>query len=917
MTSFNYGLISDEDKLDTLIDKVVSMALPVGFDIETGYDGPDKAGTSLHPDDPDSKTVGISFTNDVTWARYCPVGHDAGRNLDPVRTARAFWRLLRTGLGVAHNVKFELRHLAKFFRTYLWDDWTDIETGVTYSSLSEAGERAKFTYAAEVRRSNGYYPFLSDTMIEAYLVAEHPKFGLKVLSKVMFGHDQADLISLFPGLPKNKEKALRFNTLELSPEVVAYACEDALWCLKIHRKYYPLVKDTLLYKTEMAVVPILCEMEDFGIKYDWAAMSAAARQATDFMNRLESEIMADLTARVGTPVSINMASTKQIGDILYGKLGMPVTKKTGSGAPSTDAIALTALAKKYPVVQKIVQWKELKKLVGTYLEKYAKEYSYAADGMTHPNHMQTAVPSGRFAVSDSPYQQTPKKYYYTLDDGSEFKLNFRSLIVAPKDHYIMGYDYSQIELRVMAGESGEPSLMRAFDHDEDVHTQTAALMLGVPLNQVTKDMRAIGKTMNFALLYGMGPKSLGDRLGISKVEAQNLYDKYFSSYSAISVWVDRTTREGKAKGFTTSKFGRRVTIWELLSEESWIYAKGERLCVNSPVQGGAADYMKISMVRADKALAKAGLKDKVHMVMNIHDALEFSVHKSVNPQQVAEVLAPAVTFPIPGWPRIKADWHVGLKWGEMMDLEWSDDQLKVIEKDVLVGILTYAPETMEFGCERFMGAPAKPSQVRVEESVDLEDPDGLVLPEVATEALRAVTAPRKESYAPDNKEASREHDQAATLWVEDRGGCYREISPGWKSWDAGKPHPLELLQESEGRCIHCGMQDSQLHFRQSPEEEYFEAAEEGKLLRVTLSDMPDGTQFARFLDLVRSVRGNNTVVLDTPDGELLLENADGIPVLTGLSTADQPQVSMSLKGARVTWDAGSVGAAEVMEGMNF
>lgn len=171
----------------------------------------------------------------------------------------------------------------------------------------------------------------------------------------------------------------------------------------------------------------------------------------------------------------------------------------------------------------------------------------------------------------------------------------------------------------------------------------------------------------------MGAKSLGERLGISKDEANQLYDQYFSSYSAISVWVDRVTQLGKKRGYSLSKFGRRFTIWELQSSEGWIYAKGERLCVNAPIQGGAADYMKIAMVRADKALRKAGLHDQVHMIMNVHDALYFEAHRSVHPQTIINCLQPAVVFPVEGWPKMITDWSIGVRWGGMKKIKLDAD----------------------------------------------------------------------------------------------------------------------------------------------------------------------------------------------------------------------------------------------------
>ncbi len=293
--------------------------------------------------------------------------------------------------------------------------------------------------------------------------------------------------------------------------------------------------------------------------------------------------------------------------------------------------------------------------------------------MTHPNHMQCAVISGRFAVGGPPYQQSPKKYHYELADKSTFDFNFRDAIIAPDGYYILGFDYSQIELRVIAGEAEETALLEAFANGEDVHCKTAALMLAKLLEDVTEEDRAIGKTMNFALLYQMGVDGLAERLGITLEEAEELYAQYFAVYPRIKMWIDRTVAQSKLLGYTTSRLGRRHPIWEYGSSKRFIYAKGERLAGNAPIQGGAADYMKVAMVRADKALSAAGLKDRVRLVMNIHDALEFYVRDDVPPKQVIDVLTPAVIFPVQGWPAMEAEWHAGRRWGSVRELVVSAD----------------------------------------------------------------------------------------------------------------------------------------------------------------------------------------------------------------------------------------------------
>jgi DNA polymerase-1 len=340
--------------------------------------------------------------------------------------------------------------------------------------------------------------------------------------------------------------------------------------------------------------------------------------------------------------------------MLFDKLGYRTTVYTDKTRDlpyherkmSTGTIALTKLAAQVPVVKMILQWREQTKLLGTYLDKYENAYNYADDGRTHPSHLSAFVITGRFAVADPPYQQSPKKYHFDLaaaraaheagetpPPGTCFKFNFRDVIVAPPDHYILGFDLSQAELRAIAGEAQETALLRAFELGEDVHRLTASLMLGIPLDEVTDEQRSIGKTMNFALLYGMGVKSLADRLGIPVEEAQALMDKYFAGYASIATWSARQVEHGRRHGYVTSRFGRKLPIWEYTSDKDYIRQGGDRACVNYPIQGAATgDYMKIAMVRAQAAIKAAGLSDQIHLVMNIHDALEFYVHRSVDPQ---------------------------------------------------------------------------------------------------------------------------------------------------------------------------------------------------------------------------------------------------------------------------------------------
>lgn len=782
----NYGRISSIEELEQHVDRVLASGLTFGFDIETGYLGVDRDKASLHPET--AIVVGISFTNSTDWARYAPLGHDFGENLDNREAARLFWRLLSTGRGVAHNAAFELRHLSKWFREQLGSDPV---------------------LGAEISACGGYFKIKSDSMVDAYLAADYERFGLKYLTEKMFGHKQTELGELFPDLPKNKHKGLRFNTLDMYDQKnIDYACEDAVWCLAIHRVYHPQVKDTLLWHVEHAIVQdCIPEMEDFGVRYDWGFMRRGAEKVRAFRDKFNAEIMAELTEMVGQPVAINLGSPAQLSKLLFDQLGFRTTvytPKTRNLPPdqrkmSTGAIALERLGKQQPVVKKITQWKELTKLLNTYLDKYEGLFNYADDGRTHPNHMSAVVVTGRFAVSDPPYQQSPKQYHYDLEaarvshaehaeahgkhctcemfappPGTCFKFNFRDAIVAPPEHYILGFDLSQAELRAIAGEAQETELLRAFEEGRDVHTLTASLMLGIPVEQITKDQRAIGKTMNFALLYGMGVKSLADRLAVSVDEAQYLYDSYFRVYANIATWSKRQVELGRRQGYVTSRFGRKLPIWNFADgKPRWIQQQGERQCVNFPIQGGATgDYMKMAMVRARNTIHKAGLADRVHLVMNVHDALEFYVHQSVLPQDVITLLQPAVIFPVNGWPAMQADWHLAKRWGSPKEVELTDDGKLIVKGDrdiELTDVPTY-----------------------------IEDEDGElvpVLPEVDPEVLKSV--------------------------LSQAGDAVEE---------------LEL--------------------------------ETGTQVIVEVEAMPDADAFNRFQDLIEARAGHNNLILRTPEGDL-------------------------------------------------
>jgi len=720
----SYDLLEDLGEIRERCQAVIAEKKPFGFDVETGYLGDSREGASLHPEE--NFLVAWQFTNSLNWSRMIPLGFDSGRNVDNKAVAPMLWEMLHAvdddglPLGVAHGAVAELRWAARWFLRHLWDHPL---------------------FGRQVRLSHGYYPVRSCTMLESFSEGKNKSHALKASTLADYGHQMRELVKgaasllgrLLGRAPTEKEEnSIRFNVFDpADPEVIAYACEDAVWCLRHHLDRWPLVKDTFVYKLEMQVLPLVCSMSDVGVQYDWSLLRAKDAEITAFNEKLLAEIIADFGELIGEqlPPSFNFNSSKQFGDLLYNKCGMPVLHKTPGGKPSVDAKnALPGLAKDYPVVAKYMGWKRLTDLKVKFVGTYERDYLWADDGRAHPTLNQHGTIAGRFSCESPNYQQSPGEYHYELRDGTRFDFNFRDAIIAtrpgarawwdivleeagcpdvpgpePLGWYIIGFDYSQIELRVMAAEAGETALLEAFASGQDVHKRTAALMLGIDIGAVSKFDRKVGKTRNFASIYGQGISALADQLGISIDEAREKDTQYNAAHPHMKPCRMRVIGRARRDGYIITKFGRRVTLHQIRDENPKIRAKEEMTAGNAFIQGPATgDYVKMAMVRAAKALRKAGLADRVRLVMNIHDALEFEVREDVAPIDVIRVLQPAVVFPVNGpgaaWPEMVAEWHLGRSWGSVKDIHLEGDQVVVGKKDE---------------CERCTAEPAKaPAQVR-------------------------------------------------------------------------------------------------------------------------------------------------------------------------------------------------------------
>jgi DNA polymerase-1 len=667
----NYGLIRSEDDLAKMMKIIVQdPKMPFGFDIETGYEGPprEKGSLAWHHG---TFIVGFSFTTDPKWARYVPLRHDyAEENLDPDKVWEIMEPVLTQPRVVAHNLKFE-----------------------------KAGLR---TVGIEVGS-------LACTMLQAYVLSLWPEVGQKFLVEKVFGHQQRTLADLFPTAKKKELDALRFNTLGLTPDVVAYGCEDSSYCLALHQRNMPLLEADpslrFIYRMEMGIMEMMLDSEQHGVGVDWDTMEKWSVQAVEFMRGLEEEVRADFGALLGRSLAgLNIKSPHQLRKVFFDPqpngLGLTPTRWTKGGAtrdpvPSTEEVALVHLAKRDDhvglAVQKLLAAREVdnhRKRFEQWLDKDPFKYpSRGYDNRVHAHYGQVQVGTGRFNADKPPIQQLPKKFSFELRDGRTFKGNFRDLIVASPGYYLCGFDYSQIELRAVAGLAQERSLIEAFKRGDDVHTLTAALMLAKDVEEVDPETeRPVGKTMNFAIIYQMGPKSLADRLGISLDEAQVLFDSYWASFPAIAAYVSKAKMECTQRSphpYTKSYFGRRWTIWNLAGgtgtyiddKEAWRQdrirrAMGERQAVNAPVQGWAADYTKIAMLRAAEHQKHLGwYAGKVWLLMNQHDALVYEVSEDISPTEFIREMRPMVEFPISTFPDIVTDWEFGYRYGSWVKVK--------------------------------------------------------------------------------------------------------------------------------------------------------------------------------------------------------------------------------------------------------
>ncbi|MBF1605828.1 MAG: DNA polymerase I, partial [Prevotella shahii] len=466
-------------------------------------------------------------------------------------------------------------------------------------------------YDLEVLRNYDVYlqgP-LFDTMVAHYLLQPEQYHNMDFMAEVYLNYNTVHIDELIG--PKGKtQKSMR----QLAPsEVYAYACEDADITLQLKNVLEPKLKevgvDQLFHEVEMPLIPVLAEMEYNGVRIDTAALKETSEVFTQRMLQLEQDIYQ------AAGKTFNVASPKQVGDILFGEMKIvDKPKKTKTGQYVTSEEVLQTLRAKHPIVAHILDYRALKKLLGTYVDALPKLIN-PRTGHIHTSFNQAVTATGRLSSSDPNLQNIPVRG----EDGKEI----RKCFIPEEGCKFFSADYSQIELRVMAHLSKDANMLEAFREGYDIHAATAAKIYDKPVSEVTRDERTKAKRANFGIIYGITVFGLADRLNIERAEAKQLIDGYFKMFPQVRDYMEQAKDTAKAQGWVETFFHRRRYLPDINSGNATVRGIAERNAINAPIQGSAADIIKVAMVRIFQRFKRENIRSK--MILQVHDELNFSV----------------------------------------------------------------------------------------------------------------------------------------------------------------------------------------------------------------------------------------------------------------------------------------------------
>ena len=516
------------------------------------------------------------------------------------------------------------------------------------SEIQKIGQNLKYDLMVLQNHGITLRGQMVDTMIAHYLISPELHHGMDYMAETLLNYQTIHIEELIG--PKGKKQK---SMADLSPqEVYIYACEDADVTLRLWNVLNPRLKElnceSLFYDIEMPLMPVLAYMERNGVRIDTEGLRETSRLFTQRMQQIEDEIH-DLT---GMP-DLNISSPKQVGEALFDKLKITdKAKKTKTGQYVTSEEVLESLRTKHPVVEKILAHRGLKKLLGTYIDTLPMLIN-PVTGHIHTSFNQTVAATGRLSSSNPNLQNIPVRDA----EGKEVR---RAFIPEPGQEFFSA-DYSQIELRIMAHLSQDEHLIEAFRSGYDIHAATAAKIFHKAIEDVTSDERRKAKTANFGIIYGISAFGLAERIGCSRSEAKELIDGYFLSYPKVREYMDKSIAMARDRGFTETLFHRRLVLPDINSHNAVVRGYAERNAINAPIQGTAADIIKIAMVRVFRRLTSEGFQSR--MILQVHDELNFTVvpeEKERLQQMVIEEMQAACQLSVP----LVADCGWGTNWLE-------------------------------------------------------------------------------------------------------------------------------------------------------------------------------------------------------------------------------------------------------------
>ncbi|MFA0194208.1 DNA polymerase I [Vibrio artabrorum] len=586
----NYETILDEASFNVWLEKL-KVAEVFAFDTET--DSLDYMVANL---------VGLSFATEEGVAAYVPVAHDY---LDAPQQLDRDWVLEQ-------------------LKPILEDD-----------AQAKVGQNLKYDMSVLARYGIEMKGIKHDTMLASYVF--NSVGGKHDMDSLALRFLQHSCIS-FEQIAGKGKKQLTFNQIELG-EASPYAAEDADVTLRLHNRLMENIEQDEKLKAiyediEVPLIPVMSRIERTGVFIDDMLLGAQSQEIAVRLDELEQK------AYEIAEQEFNMNSPKQLQAILFEKMGLPVIKKTPSGAPSTNEEVLQELALDYPLPKLIIEYRGLAKLKSTYTDKLPKMIN-AETGRVHTSYHQAVTATGRLSSTDPNLQNIPIR--------NEEGRRIRQAFVAQHGWKILAVDYSQIELRIMAHLSGDKALLEAFQQGKDIHAATAAEIIGVDIEQVTTEQRRRAKAVNFGLIYGMSAFGLAKQLGIPRGEAQHYMDTYFERYPGVMQYMEDTRSAASEQGFVETIYGRRLHLPEIQSRNGMRRKAAERAAINAPMQGTAADIIKKAMLLVDEWIQAEG-DGRVKLLMQVHDELVFEVQESSLAEiesKVQELMESAADLAVP------------------------------------------------------------------------------------------------------------------------------------------------------------------------------------------------------------------------------------------------------------------------------